>query len=209
MKYSYLKLNERKLTNIIRKVMLESELLLERPGCGNDDECGSTEVCSKKARDGDGACVPICRRGSKGRGCKPLSVIPNDNNMKDLDTQDLNEAQKPCDGEYDTSSSCTDCCDGAKDWEYEFGEGTAGSGCGDGNGPGGCYSSIRVKDDRMDYDRSRGTGRDYEDYPPSDTGKKKYYCVMKGRPCWELEERDPSAKGNKGYRSERKCNRNC
>jgi len=37
----------------------------------------------------------------------------------------------------------------------------------------------------------------------------KWYCVMEGRDCWELDERDRSAKGNKGYRSERRCNKNC
>ena len=130
-------MKESQLRNIIKRTINESGLLLERPGCGDDDDCASNTVCATAARDGDGACVPICRKGRKGDGCKPLSVA-DDSPKKEI-----------------------------------------------------------------------GERRGKDTVTPPDTGKKKYYCVMKGRPCWDLDERDPSAKGNKGYRSERRCNKNC
>ena len=131
-----MKINESELRNIIKRTLNETQLLLERPGCSDDDECASNAVCATAARDGDGACVPICRKGRKGAGCKPLSVA-NDSPKKEIDER----------------------------------------------------------------------GRRGGDMDPPVGGK--WYCVMEGHPCWELDERDRSAKGNKGYRSERKCNKKC
>ena len=109
------------------------------PGCHEEDANGNCYCKPGKPWPGDGKC------GGSGK-------IKGGDRMSAMDTQALNEAQKPCHGPHDTSSYCTDCCDGAKDFENDFGEGTAGSGCGNGPGVGGCYSN-RSKDDRMDYDR--------------------------------------------------------
>ena len=134
-----LEIKESDLINIIKRTINESHLLLEKKTCKNDNECPDGEMCAKHCNP-EACCIPICRGGAKNKDCGPLSIMPDD---------------------YD----------------------------------------IKQKEDIAErYD---------EDYPPSDTGKAKYYCVMKGRPCWHLEERDPAAKGHEGYKSEKKCNKNC
>ena len=55
------KLNERKLTNIIRKVMFESQLLMEKPNCGNTGApCDSGYVCMSPNDGGENCC---CKHG--------------------------------------------------------------------------------------------------------------------------------------------------
>ena len=109
---TYPKLNERKLTSIIKKVMLETELLMERP-CGTGN-CQSGYVCMYRGGGNHDCCKIGDRECYKGDGMK------TGEDRKDKGKR-LNEV-KACPG-----IGCKTCCDNTDGW----------SGCGDcsGHGP--------------------------------------------------------------------------